>query len=80
MNIITPVIRRADVADASLLAKLGASTFSDTFAADNNADDMAAYMAASFSPARQTEELLDALSLNLIAEIEKEAVDIPLPR
>ena len=77
MNIIgqaTPLIRRAGVNDAGLLAELGARTFSETFAADNKAEDMAAYLAASFSPAKQTEELLDALSLYLIAEIETEAV------
>jgi GNAT superfamily N-acetyltransferase len=70
----TPLIRRATVADACLLAELGARTFSDTFAADTKPEDMAAYLAASFSPARQTEELLDALSLYLIAEIDNDAV------
>jgi GNAT superfamily N-acetyltransferase len=70
----TPFIRRANVTDASLLAELGARTFSDTFAVDNNPEDMAAYLAASFNPAKQTEELLDALSLYLIAEIDDGAV------
>jgi GNAT superfamily N-acetyltransferase len=70
----TPLIRRADVKDAALLAELGARTFSETFADDNKSEDMAAYLAAAFSPAKQTEELLDALSLYLIAEIDDEAV------
>jgi diamine N-acetyltransferase len=70
----TLLIRHANVTDASLLAELGARTFSDTFAADNKPEDMAAYLAASFSPAKQTEELLEALSLYLIAEIDNEAV------
>jgi GNAT superfamily N-acetyltransferase len=77
MNIvspITPLIRHAEVTDASLLAELGARTFSDTFAADNDSEDMAAYMAEAFSPAKQTEEILDALSFWLIAEIDNEAV------
>jgi diamine N-acetyltransferase len=65
----TTHIRRADVNDAALLAELGARTFNDTFAADNNAEDMAAYLSASFSPSKQTEELLDAQSIYLIAEI-----------
>jgi diamine N-acetyltransferase len=73
-NQSTPLIRRADVKDASLLAELGACTFSDTFAADNKAEDMAAYLNAAFSPAKQTEELLDAQSVYLIAEIDAEAV------
>src|SRR5437763_8685734 len=77
MNMIsrpTPLVRRANVTDASLLAELGARTFSNTFAADNKPDDMAAYLAASFSPSKQAEELLDALSLYLIAEIDNEVL------
>ncbi|HZE70249.1 MAG TPA: GNAT family N-acetyltransferase [Pyrinomonadaceae bacterium] len=70
----TPQIRRANVNDAGLLAELGAQTFSDTFAANNNPEDMTAYLAASFDPAKQTEELLDPLTFYLIAEIQNEAV------
>ena len=69
-----PLIRRASARDAGLLAELGARTFSDTFAADCKSEDMAAYLAASFSTEKQTEELLDALSLYLIAEVDNEAV------
>jgi diamine N-acetyltransferase len=68
------LIRRATVADAGLLAELGASTFSETFAAANKFEDMAAYLKTSFSPAKQTEELLDPLSRFLIAECDQEAV------
>jgi GNAT superfamily N-acetyltransferase len=70
----TPLIRRADVTDAGLLAELGARTFSDAFAADNKAEDMAAYLAASFSPAKQAEEIVDTRSTYLVAEIDNEAV------
>lgn len=69
-----PLIRRADVNDAGLLAGLGARTFSETFAADNKPEDMAAYLAASFSPAKQAEEILDTRSIYLVAEIDDEAV------
>ena len=69
-----PIIRRATVADASLLSELGARTFSEAFAADNKPEDMAAYLAVSFTPARQTEELADPLSVFLIAEIDQVAV------
>lgn len=62
-------IRRADAEDADLLAELGASTFSEAFAADNNPGDMAAYLAASFNPARQTAELNDPASTFFIAEV-----------
>ncbi|HEY9401749.1 MAG TPA: GNAT family N-acetyltransferase [Pyrinomonadaceae bacterium] len=63
------IIRRANLDDASLLAELGARTFSDTFAADNSPEDMAAYLNASFNPARQTAELNDPASTFFIAEV-----------
>ena len=62
-------IRRATPEDAGLLAEFGARTFSETFAADNNPEDMAAYLAASFNPARQTAELNDPASAFFIAEV-----------
>jgi GNAT superfamily N-acetyltransferase len=62
-------IRRANPVDASLLAELGAHTFSETFAADNSPEDMAAYLAASFNPAQQAAELADPASTFLIAEV-----------
>ena len=64
-----PTIRRAGPEDAGLLAELGARTFSETFAADNSPEDMAAYLAASFGPARQAAELADPASAFLIAEV-----------
>lgn len=63
------VIRRASVADAALLAELGARTFAETFAADNRPEDMNAYVASSFSLNQQAAELSDPHSLFLIAEI-----------
>jgi diamine N-acetyltransferase len=62
------IIRRGKAGDAALLAELGARTFSETFAPDNSAKDMAAYLASAFSRAQQTAELADATSLFLIAE------------
>jgi diamine N-acetyltransferase len=62
-------IRRANRDAASLLAELGARTFAETFAADNTAEDMAAYIAASFGLAQQTAELDDLESIFLIAEV-----------
>ena len=64
-----PQIRRATLADATLLAELGARTFSDTFAADNTPEDMVAYISSSFSPHLQGEELADPDTIFLIAEI-----------
>jgi len=66
-------IRRARLADAKLLAEVGAQTFAETFAEDNGPEDMAAYMEASFSLARLTEELTDPLAIFFIAEVEGQA-------
>jgi diamine N-acetyltransferase len=63
-------VRRATLDDASLLSELGARTFEETFAVDNTAEDMAAYLASNFSLVRLTEELSDHNSIFLIAEID----------
>jgi len=62
-------IRRGTIADAGLLSELGARTFSETFAADNTPEDLAAYVATSFNVAQQTAELEDPASTFLIAEV-----------
>jgi len=62
-------IRHANREDASLLAELGARTFSETFAADNTDENMSAYLAESFGLSHQMEELTDPASTFLIAEI-----------
>lgn len=67
-------IRRATHADRTLLADLGARTFSAAFGPDNRPEDMAAYLAQAFSPEIQSEELADPLSTFLIAENEDEVV------
>ena len=66
-------IRRGTVADAGLLSELGARTFSETFAADNTPEDLAAYIAKSFNVAQLTAELEDPASTFLIAEVEGRA-------
>jgi ribosomal protein S18 acetylase RimI-like enzyme len=63
-------VRRAAIEDAELLAELGARTFAETFAEDNSPEDMAAYMAASFSLERLEAELTDPLSIFFIAEVD----------
>ena len=68
------VIRQATASDAALLAQLGAGTFSETFAPDNTPENMAAYVAASFSPAKLAAELAQPLTTFLIAEIDEVAV------
>jgi len=66
-------IRRGTLEDAGLLSELGASTFSETFAADNTPEDLAAYVAVSFNVAQQTAELEDPASTLLIAEVDGRA-------
>ena len=66
-------IRRGTLGDADLLSELGARTFSETFAADNTAEDLAAYIATSFSVAQQKAELEDPASTFLIAEVDGSA-------
>jgi diamine N-acetyltransferase len=70
----TPFIRRATAADAALLAELGASTFYDSFAAENKPEDVAAYISASFGPEKQAAELADPRAAFLVAEIDGAAV------
>ena len=62
-------IRAGGPDDAALLAELGARTFSETFAPDNTQEDMAAYVAASFTLEQQSAELADPASSFLIAEV-----------
>lgn len=66
-------IRRGTVRDAGLLSELAARTFSETFAADNTPEDLAAYIATSFNIARQTADLEDPASIFLIAEVDERA-------
>ncbi len=68
------IIRHAAASDADLMAELGARTFSETFAGDNTLEDMAAYLASSFSHVLQAAEIANPLSIFLIAEIDNVAV------
>lgn len=60
-------IRIATPADAEALAALAERTFRDTFAADNAAGDMEAYVGESFSPDRVRAELADGANTFLLA-------------
>ena len=66
-------IRRARIEDAELLAELGAQTFAETFTEDNTPEDMAAYLAASFSLEKLRAELTDPLSIFFVAEVDGHA-------
>lgn len=61
-------IRHATIADAELLAELGARTFFETFASTNTDEDMHQYLLESFNKEQQTAELQDSRISALIAE------------
>jgi len=73
-------IRNATITDAKLLAELGARTFCETFAADNTAEDMNAYLAESFHPDQQSAELSDQNAYFKIAEVDGVAVGYAMLR
>lgn len=66
-------IRRADSAEAELLADLGARTFAEAFAAENTPENMSAYLAQAFTTARLAAELADPWATFLLALVEGEA-------
>ncbi|MBG8553465.1 GNAT family N-acetyltransferase [Hymenobacter guriensis] len=67
-------VAKRTAAVAAQLADLGRQTFHDTFAADNQPEDMAAYLAASFSPDIQLAELQQPEITFLLAYFEQELV------
>lgn len=67
-------IRYGTTADAIMLSELGARTFYETFAKDNTAENMSAYLKASFSPDIQFVELSAVNNIFLIAEVENTPV------
>jgi ribosomal protein S18 acetylase RimI-like enzyme len=67
-------VARRNAATAAQLAALGRQTFQDTFAADNRPEDMAAYLAATFSEEKQLAELEDKDTVFLLARMQQELV------
>lgn len=61
-------IRRAVATDAAALAGLAARTFHDTFAATNNADDMALYLSRAYGLEQQAREIADPAITTLLVE------------
>lgn len=62
-------VRTATQDDVSLLSELSTITFRSTFAEDNTAEDMEAYLAESFSASKLNPEISDPLATFLIAEL-----------
>ena len=63
-------IRYATAADNQLLAQAGRRLFAEAFTDQNSAQNMATYLAESFSPEKQATELADLTSVTMIAEID----------
>lgn len=70
MKPIDAHLRVATAADAERLSRFAAETFHDTFAPDNRPEDMAVYLATSFSPERQRAEIETPGSTIVLAEVE----------
>lgn len=68
------VVRRARPQDAKLLAQLAESTFRNTFAASNSAENMDAHCRASYGEALQSREIADESMLTLLAEVDARLV------
>jgi ribosomal protein S18 acetylase RimI-like enzyme len=64
------IVRPATAADAARLSRLGAATFRETFEGENTPDDMARYLAESFTSEKQAAEIADPASTVLLAERE----------
>lgn len=67
---MTTTVRPGTPADAAALAELAARTFHDTFAAENDPEDMALHLAQSYGVAQQSAELRDASICTLFAEVD----------
>ena len=61
-------LRRATPADARMLARFGERTFREAFEADNDPEDIDAYVSVTYSIAKQEADLEDPARLTLIAE------------
>jgi len=70
---VTPILRDATVADAELLASIGAQTFVETFGHLYAADDLAAFL-TNHTPAKWTGELTDPRYHVVLAMVGDEAV------
>lgn len=80
VRVSPPTLRRAGPSDAPLLARLAATTFADTFAADNDPRDMAAYASIAFGDDIQRRELLDPRNTVLLAARGDEVVGYAMLR
>ncbi|RZK62081.1 MAG: GNAT family N-acetyltransferase [Hymenobacter sp.] len=67
-------VAKANPATATRLAELGRQTFTETFAATNTPEDLAAYLAETYGPELQLTQLQDPACTYLLAEMQGQAV------
>lgn len=75
---MTITVRPAVISDAIALSHLGATTFRETFEDENTPEDMARYLAESFTPEQQAAEISDPAGTVLLAEHHGETDDAEL--
>jgi ribosomal protein S18 acetylase RimI-like enzyme len=63
-----------------MLSELGARTFAETFLEHNDPADIAMFLAATYSPAKQAVELLDAANIVLVADVDGVAAGFAMLR
>ncbi len=69
-----PTTRRAGPADAAILARIGAETFTETFAHLYAADDLAAFLADAYSLERTRADLADPAKASWLVEADGKAI------
>jgi diamine N-acetyltransferase len=62
------IIRKATISDAPALSALARKTFSDTYAAQNTAEDLRLHLERAYTPEKQRSEIDDPAWLTLVAE------------
>jgi ribosomal protein S18 acetylase RimI-like enzyme len=71
---MTITVRRAIATDAAALAELGERTFRDAFASGNTAENLEAYLSATYGPDQQRREIEDPDGVTLLVDIGGELV------
>ena len=64
------IIRKATVSDALALSELARATFTDTYAAQNTADDLRLHLERTYTPDKQRSEINNAAWLTLVADLD----------
>ena len=74
------IIRNASIDDACLLAELGAETFREAYAQNNEPDTLSKFIESTFDTGKQARELSDNNTLWFIAEAQGKAIGYAMLR